>query len=129
MTVSLDIFVPLEPNSGLGPNARLHWRQKAALVRDARGAAKYATINRVNQELVVFPKEYPIEIECVVHWEKGRKVMDEDNALAILKPYFDGVADGIEVDDSYFRILSPVRQQMKSPSPGVVIGLLSLFPG
>jgi len=127
MTVSLDVFVPMEPDHGLGPNARLHWRAKASLVADTRAAAKYATVNALHQSGVLFPKEYPIQIEAVIHWKKGRKMMDPDNASAILKSYLDGIADAVEVDDSLFQ-LQPVEQVGKAPVPGVVFFLSSLQP-
>ena len=126
MSVSLDVFVPLEPDKELGPNARIHWRAKAALVADTRAAAKYATMNALYQAGMVFPKEYPVQVDSVIHWGKGRKRMDPDNSLAILKSYFDGVSDATGVDDALFRCSIP-EQVQKAPVPGVVLSLRSLY--
>jgi crossover junction endodeoxyribonuclease RusA len=125
--ITMDIFVPMEPDKALGPNGRMHWRARAALIADTRAAAKYATINALHQSGVVFPKEYPVQVDPVIHWAKGRKLMDEDNSLAILKSFFDGIADAIEVDDRLFRPTIP-DQVRKAPVPGVVFSLRSLYP-
>jgi crossover junction endodeoxyribonuclease RusA len=125
-TMSMDVFVPMEPDKNLGPNSRMHWRAKAGLIADSRAAAKYATINALHLAGLVFPKERAIQISASIHWGKGRKRMDYDNSLSILKSYLDGLAEALDVDDKHFDIRT-VEQVQKAPVPGVVFSLYSEY--
>jgi crossover junction endodeoxyribonuclease RusA len=115
----LEVWIPLQPDPGLSPNARLHWSEKRTLVAVARLSAKLATFDVLSQLPAAFPLEYPLHLEWTVHWGKGRKMMDTDNCLASLKPYQDGVADALGVNDQVFS--SSVVQLRAEGASGVAL--------
>ncbi len=121
----LDIFVPLQPDPALNPNARGHWSKRHTASQMARGAAKYATVDALSRRSTAFPKDHAVEVSFVIQWGKGRRILDEDNALGALKPYIDGVADALERNDRTFLMKTP--EQVRSPgTPGVLVTVRSV---
>ena len=77
------------PHRALSPNARTHWRAKAVKVKAARRAASVLCVATVGHGHMLWTNA----ISTVVWYAKTATHPDPDNALAMLKPYFDGLAD------------------------------------
>lgn len=90
------------PNKGLSPNARIHWRRKARISKDAKADAiwfsKEAGIRAGDPDI---PQS--LRVTVIFHPPDSRR-RDLDNMLASLKPALDGVAFATGVDDSKWQI-------------------------
>lgn len=85
------------PSRVLFPNARPHWAQKAKAVKMHRTLARLS----VNPS-AMFPNGK-------VFWRldyfpPNRRRRDEDNLISACKAYLDGIAEGLGIDDSRFRL-------------------------
>lgn len=98
-----------------GPNARLHWSERAQSARDF----KTGTMLRVRQQEI--PKLQKIRISAVFY-RKRLFTADEDNDIARLKPIVDGiVASGVAPSDTRrFVEWGPVLEH-RSPEPRLVV--------
>lgn len=97
MTIA-EIFLPW-PDRKLSPNARVHWAALASAKKKAKQDAYYATLaagigkieaDSLSARYVIFPPD--------------RRPRDQDNIIASLKAYADGIAQAIGVDDSKWNI-------------------------
>ena len=121
----IDVWIPVQPDATLSPNSRAHWRKKASVVRETRESARLCTTSALARHTETWPKEGGVFVQPTILWGKGRKTMDGDNAVAILKAYLDGVADGLGVDDRTF-VVDSVTQVRAAPGlPGVVLRIRS----
>jgi crossover junction endodeoxyribonuclease RusA len=93
---AVNIDLPLPPKE-TNPNARSHWRPKAAATKRQRSAA--AVLARQATQFACYG--FPWKAATVqATFYRGRRI-DADNALASLKASFDGLADaGIIANDS-----------------------------
>lgn len=87
------------PARELSPNARCHWAVKAKAVKAARQAAGWAT----KAAGVKVEGDGAIYLHITFHPPSKRR-HDIDNCVARLKGAIDGIADGLGVDDSRFRL-------------------------
>lgn len=85
------------PSHDLSPNARLHWRRKAPLVKQARWAAKVATLEQAGGAKL--PPGAPLSVSLLFCRPLKGKRWDSDNVVAALKSAGDGVADALGFDD------------------------------
>ncbi|WP_313534366.1 hypothetical protein [Sphingomonas sp.] len=91
----------------LSPNGRGHHMA----VHKAKKKAK-----RVGGEAVIlagrprFPKDAPLAVTLTFH-PPMRNAPDEDNAIAGLKAYLDGIAGALGVDDKLFRLQRPIMAE------------------
>jgi len=89
------------------PPMELHPNTKAHRMAKARVAANYkfacSTITRATIG------KLPVAVYAVYteFWFRENRSRDHDNLIASLKAGLDGVAEGIDVDDSMFRIQTP----------------------
>lgn len=95
---ALELVLPW-PDKALSPNARTHWAVKAGAAkrqrRDAYIAAKQAgwdCEDWVGRRIHLWIDFYP----------PTRRMPDDDNMLARMKPARDGIADAIGIDDRMF---------------------------
>lgn len=90
------IDLPL-PSRTLSPNGRAHWRTKAKAVSKYRDAAYLVA----KQAQCGAWRRWGLAVARVTfHWPDDIR-RDEDNAVASLKPAFDGLVDaGLIIDDS-----------------------------
>lgn len=93
------IELPFPPASLSGHNSG-HWRSKSAVVAKHRDWARHAT-------LAVFPPCYHAEfkgrdIKLIVIFYPPNRRGDRINFPNRMKPYFDGIADALNVNDSRF---------------------------
>lgn len=112
----IDLSWPAKP---LWPNfrSRSHWPKTRAL-KAARSEAFYAT---KAAKVGICAGDVPVIVQATFYPPDNRK-RDYDNCGASLKAYWDGIADALGVDDSFFRQLPPV---IAAPVPGgkVVVSL------
>lgn len=87
------------PLKQLSPNARVHWATKAAATKSARHMG-YVIAQAANSwPKRIFTGKIHVWIEF---YPPTRKMPDDDNMLSRFKPYRDGIADALGVDDSRF---------------------------
>lgn len=96
------------PHKDLSPNARCHWTRKHRAVKVHREAAHWQSKPRG-----------PIEADevrvTIVAYPPTRHAFDDDNFIARCKPYLDGIADGLEINDRNFRIQPLRRGEVSKP--------------
>ena len=93
-----EIILPWPPTV-LSPNDSSHWAKKAKVKKQYRTEAwaitKAANI-RVNPD-------NPIQLD-ITFVRPSRRSYDQDNLIARMKSGFDGIADGLGVNDKLFRL-------------------------
>jgi crossover junction endodeoxyribonuclease RusA len=89
------------PHKSLSPNARVHWAEKARETKKAREWAQWVSCSHG-----------PLEADKlnvqVTFNPPSRRRYDADNLISQCKPFFDGIADSLEVDDSKFQLGPPL---------------------
>ena len=95
----IEITLPW-PDKRLSPNSRCHWREKAEAAHLARWDGGYLTheVKVSTVEWYVGGLPYKIVSSYTFHPPDRRK-RDIDNALAMMKPYQDGVCAALGIDD------------------------------
>lgn len=90
------------PAKDLQPNERPHWAEKARATKAARFSAQWKAkpLGKINAST--------IKVTCIFSPPPPRRNRDLDNLIAACKPYFDGIADAIGIDDSHFQHQAPV---------------------
>lgn len=114
MSRAITVTIPLCPPQACSPNGGWHWKEKAAAKAQLRMAAKGAALNARWRYLGMFLGgaifEGPVVVAPMICWGKGRRTVDGDNALAMLKAAIDGCTDAsIWRDDRQCRF-DPVTQ-------------------
>lgn len=85
------------PDKALSPNARVHWSDRSTSARIARECAFYAA----REAKLIAPSTERIHI-MLDFYPPIRRWPDHDNMLSRCKPYLDGIADAIAVNDRRF---------------------------
>jgi crossover junction endodeoxyribonuclease RusA len=85
------------PPKELSPNARIHFRTKAAATKSYRESAYWLT----KASGMIAPREGGIALRFDFHPPDKRR-RDLDNMLASVKGAIDGIADALEVNDQRF---------------------------
>jgi crossover junction endodeoxyribonuclease RusA len=94
------------PDKRLSPNARIHWRAKAAPKKQARAdgaAATYASLGRGLREVRAALSGDDMIPVAVRFYPPDRRHRDDDNMVGSFKHYRDGIADALGVNDRRFR--------------------------
>ena len=118
----IKVLLPI-PHKVLRPNGRtFSYGYRAKLVKQHRLAAMYAAINELNEMEVCFDLGLPWRGATVSsQWAVCAK-WDQDNAIASLKPYLDGLADaGIVSNDRDFTVLPPEMVVSRKMDTGIWI--------
>lgn len=104
----IEVVVPMTPPKECSPNARVHFRKRAAAARALHTAALVATREALHRDPLgraALTAARRICYRLEVSWEPGRRgTIDEDNTLASAKALLDGVAQALGVDDRRFRV-------------------------
>jgi len=108
------ITLPL-PDAKLSPNARIHWAQKARLVKAHRASALSAGWAEVGTLDITRFKSYRLTF----YWPDKRRRPDPC-AASRCKAYLDGIADAIGQDDSEWNF-DGVRFEIDKEKPRVEI--------
>lgn len=96
---SLVISIPIISARCLSPNSRCYFREKARDVAGARAIARLATADAITAIGGFVDPGGPIRLEWTRHLSYRQRQTDIDNAIAVTKPYTDGVADRLGIDD------------------------------
>ena|SRR6478609_7478741 len=108
------------PDRRLSPNARLHWRPKAALTAKARADAHLLALEAAGYALgsirADLAGDLPIEL-TITFYPPDRRHRDDDGMIGGFKAYRDGIADALHVNDRRFR---PFYQFAGAEPPGRV---------
>lgn len=86
------------PSKELSPNGRVHWAAKAKAAKKARA---HAHASSLSCGLRGWAREGRIHLH-VTFYPPTRMIPDDDNMLARFKPYRDGIADALGIDDKRF---------------------------
>ncbi len=111
------------PGVELSPNGRCHWRTKARHFASAKQIAAGVVRSWRNEhgyygdDVILAGKA---TVSTVIRWEKGRKVMDPDNAGASLKAVGDALEQGGVIANDKDLIWLPVVQERDRVGRGSV---------
>lgn len=86
------------PHKALWPNGRAHHFAKAREVKKHREWARLATL----AEKIRVPSEGSIKVYATFRPKPSGPLPDADNAIASLKPSFDGIAEALGINDQRF---------------------------
>jgi len=91
------------PDRILSPNSRAHHMARAKVAREARARAKIETgmIYSHAADLLGFNSKGNLPLRLTFCFPDERK-RDSDNLLTMCKPYRDGIADALGLDDRRF---------------------------
>jgi crossover junction endodeoxyribonuclease RusA len=118
---NITITLPL-PARKLSPNARVHWAEKAKLVRASRKTAHLAALEALNLRRPPGWLKAKMEVKAFF---KTRSFPDPGNFMASLKSSEDGIADsGIIINDKALWPERPVFAK-DSENPRVEITITS----
>lgn len=92
------ITLPWPPRE-LHPNARAHWAKKARHTKECRERAGWES----KAAKVSVATEGQIGV-CMVFCPPDKRNRDMDGCLSNCKAYLDGLADGLGVNDSRFKL-------------------------
>jgi hypothetical protein len=109
------IELPFPPSS-LSGHAKGHWRSKAAVTAKHRAWAKNATLAGALSEIPVKG-----DIKLIVTFYPPNRRGDRVNFPNRMKPYFDGIADALRVNDSRFLPVFLFGEPVKDGKVVVVI--------
>jgi crossover junction endodeoxyribonuclease RusA len=117
---SITILLPL-PVRKLSPNARVHWAEKAKLVKASRRVASIASLEALNLRRPPGWLKAKMEVKA---YFKTLTFPDPDNFIASLKSSIDGIADsGIILDDKALWPERPVfKKDAENPRIEIKIG-------
>ena len=90
------------PAKELSPNSRCHWREKAEAAAVARLTGYVLALNNMEDTFKCQPMELKDQKITYTFHPPTKRRMDDDNAIAMMKSYRDGVAEAYNVDDSKF---------------------------
>ncbi|MDC7963946.1 hypothetical protein PRA13_09085 [Xylella fastidiosa] len=88
------------PSKDLSPNARVHWTRRSKAVKQARGYAEVMA-RCAGWGGLSLPAEGRLDL-WISFYPPTRCLPDDDNMLARFKPYRDGIADALGIDDRRF---------------------------
>ena len=102
-TFTAHVLLPWPPRE-LWQNSRYHWRQRASATRQARSDGHLAAITGCLADVRGEGWQHRLSFDFC---PPDRRKRDLQNMPATMKPYIDGIADYLKVDDSTFRISWP----------------------
>ena len=109
------IELPFPPSSLSGHNTG-HWRAKSAIVAKHRTWAKNATLaSHIAAPLIG-------DIKLIVTFYPPNRRGDRVNFPNRMKPYFDGIADALKVNDSRFVPAYHYAEPVKNGRVVIVLG-------
>lgn len=88
------------PSRDLHPNSRVHWGRKAKAAKAARRAATLIAL-AAGAKTTTYPEGAPLHV-WIDGYPADRRRRDADGLLSSLKPWLDGIADALGVDDRRF---------------------------
>lgn len=99
------------PDPRLSPNRRLCWQRRSKLARQAREAGQIAARHQVGGDFAGFP---PGKLSLwLTFYPPDKRKRDDDNLIASFKPYRDGIADALGINDARFVAMPFVHTQTR----------------
>lgn len=128
---TLRLELPFPPPQ-LSPNARVNWREKAAVTASYREACGWVGIAERKKAYLWAGFDGPVRAR-VTFVVPNRRKRDTDNLLAMLKPAWDGLVDAgaLAGDDSTVfsvesaEVVHVWKRRSPAPSPCVIVELRS----
>lgn len=105
------------PDKHLSPNDRSHWAKKSPIKSAYRNNAYW----KAQKFGVTLPPER--HHVTITFYPPNNKPRDIDNCLASLKSGLDGIADGLGINDKYFRPITIDFGVADKSNPRVVISI------
>ena len=99
----LHIVLPW-PNKALAPNVRCHWAIKYRASKAAHRTAHFETFHKMEGCRAAPVGKIDVRLSF---YPPDKRRRDEDNMIASMKHYLDGIAHGLRVDDRNFHLLEP----------------------
>ena len=91
------VEIPYLPPSALSPNSRAHWGTKARATAQCRRDARLCAIDAVQRKVETrFTKA---KLKVTIYVKDKRYIMDNDNALSMVKSFIDGCVDAAIIPD------------------------------
>lgn len=87
------------PDRALHPNARGHWAKRANAARTARSMGRFEMRRQNPNGFVMVATKYHLHLDF---YPPDRRKRDDDGCLSSFKPYRDGIADALGIDDNRF---------------------------
>ena len=104
------------PESDLSPNARICWQKRAKAAKNSRALGKLIALEAGWNGIYIPAGRIVLWIDF---YPPTRRWPDDDNMLARFKPYRDGIADALGIDDQ--RFISRPQVQHEARRCGQVI--------
>jgi hypothetical protein len=114
---ALELVLPW-PSKDLSPNARVHYRVKAAATKIARQTAVVLAFEAGWRDAWLPEGRLHLWIDC--YQAPGKKLPDDDNMIGRCKAYRDGIAQVLGIDDKRF-ISHPFVSDERRPGGQVVV--------
>ena len=114
---ALELVLPW-PSKDLSPNARVHFRVKAAATKVARQTAVVLAFEAGWRDAWLPEGRLYLWIDC--YQAPGKKLPDDDNMVGRCKAYRDGIAQLLGVDDRRFTTRPRVHEERR-PGGQVVV--------
>lgn len=114
---ALELVLPW-PSKDLSPNARVHYRVKAAATKTARQLAVVLAFEAGWRNARLPEGRLHLWIDC--YQAPGKKLPDDDNMIGRCKAYRDGIAQVLGIDDRRF-ISHPMVHEERRPGGQVVV--------
>ncbi len=102
----LTVVIPIQIDRRATPNGRGHWAAKKRVTDEMKNATHLAMIQAINlndPDDCFQTARWPLKLDYEIAHGKGRRRLDDDNAIAAMKPIRDQIATCLGMDDRNFR--------------------------
>lgn len=104
------------PSEALSPNARVHHFTRARAAKSAKTYAHGMTLSAMPAlGIIKGTWRGPVDVQLTFHPSIDR-ARDDDNFIARMKPYRDGVALALGIDDKIFRTQPAIFGEKAKPA-------------
>ena len=111
-----DLVLPW-PVSDLSPNARICWQRRAKAANNSRALGKLIALEAGWNGISIPAGRIVL---CIDFYPPTRRWPDDDNMLARFKPYRDGIADALGIDDQRFISRPLIKHEVRCGGQVVV---------
>lgn len=115
------------PDRDLHPNARVHWAVRSKAAASAREQAALMLKATRQHFTVRLPPDGPLEL-WLDFFPPNRRKHDDDGLVAAFKPWRDGLADALGIDDARFQLHVRVRRDQVRKGGAVQVAITEPHP-
>lgn len=98
--MTITITIAMQVDARLSPNSSAHHMSRYRAKDDAKQTTYYACYNA---NLEMFAPSLPLTFDYEIGHGKGRKKLDDDNAIGAMKAIRDAIAAYLGIDDRHVR--------------------------